>query len=127
MSKDSWQSMPQLNEARNWAGACLLKDTIYVVGGLTTRIADHSSYLKSIERLSLATSPLVGQTWELVKLSCREFTPRYFPSVVVLNLREILILGGKGQIEAKLSDVFCLDTSTGKSTLKRVTAGTSSL
>lgn len=75
----------------------------------------------------MATSPNDDQAWELLELSCSEFTPRYFPSIVALNSREILILGGKGQIEAKLSDVFSLEISTRNSILKRLTSGNSSL
>jgi len=63
ISKDQWVIMPNLNQARNWAGACLLKDTIYVVGGLKRRQGELNSCINSIEKLILTNDVNVVQTW----------------------------------------------------------------
>ena len=46
--------MPKLNEARQNASACLLGDTVYIVGGFL-EIEESGGFLESIERLNLAS------------------------------------------------------------------------
>ena len=76
-----WEYMPELNQARDLASACSLKDKIYVFSG------DNLDYQlrNSIEKLNNPFLTMGEAFWQLIQLPVKIFSLRQNPVVVPLN------------------------------------------
>ena len=59
IAEDVWESLPELNVARECAGACTISGNIYVNAGRDKRYV----YLTSVEKLSLSDVSKGGTAW----------------------------------------------------------------
>ena len=78
MFKETWESMPPMQQGRKFLSSCSLRGYIYVIGGQN----DSSQYLQTIEKLRVkeSLSEQMKQVWQTIPTSnlSRYFTARIF-------------------------------------------------
>lgn len=108
ISKDKWQEISDLNQARHYHTVTVHDGRyIYVIGG---RDSMNEAPLDSIERLD-GFADIFNQKWEPVPIVDRDnaWSPRDTLGSFALNDSEILIFGGD---QGWISDCFCFNTKT---------------
>ena len=108
-----WETMPQMNIARQGAGSCSMKGEVYVFCGVTNNYV----ILNSVEKLTNAGG-INGQVphWQLINVAETMLIPRWNPAVCVLNSNEIVVMGGLTMIDDEVSclgDVVLFNVATG--------------
>ena len=106
-----WEAMPELNEPRCYAGACVLNSNLYVFCGM-----NGEDLYSSIEVMTNACGPQQGMNfWQTINFTEAQLFPRYAPAVAMLNNAEILIMGGNSYVDDDLSslgDVMIFNVET---------------
>ena len=86
--------MPNLNEAREEHSSCIIRNTLYVLGGTYKEYRDigWADSIEKLENINL-TDPLAFSQWQLIQINSM-FLPRYLCVACPLNEREMIIHGG---------------------------------